>query len=537
MNMTNNQTETTQALIPLLDEYLDEVAAAWAALIYLNASFHPGDTWLEELVGSTTYALRTIVEALTTGSYVALKDYLTSLMHACLRSGFENGEVTEALLLCKDALLPLILKTYSTDSDLAWSALSDLNAISRWMVVQFNTLYATETNRHLRAQHEHIVSMLKIGEKSSDSVNIDEVLHQVAEGIMAAIDVEHCDFYLIDESQTRAVAKVGVSRTPHTPEAIQSFLDNPPNLNTDGFYCELMERKKPLITDKAQDDPRVNQTVVQAMGAKTVLAVPLVANDRVLAVAVTGTFRDYRAFTEEQIEMAWDIARAATLVIENTKLHQQIRCMAAIEERARLAREFHDNVAQSLSILKLQASHIEDLLHRGENEQVQEFVVKMKKTATEAHADTRDAIFSLRHSASTVSEFQETLRTYVDRYCRTYEIETELVLCDKEAMAALPTDAVIQLPRIIQEALTNVRKHASASAVRVLLEKTDHHFTVTVEDNGQGFDSSAILSKDCGVGLQIMRERAESLSGHLEVNSTPGRGTRIIVQVPLPERR
>ncbi len=529
------QKTTSSELAALLEQHLEEIANSWAEKGYQIASFFPSEGWLDDLRASMTTGLRALIDVLTTGSCASLKTYLVDVSVTCLRSGFENCEATEAMLLCKDAVMAVIRREV-VDTDTVWAMISELDTCLRLMVGHFNTLYIAETNRNLREQHEQIVSMLRIGAGDPESIDIDEVLRQVAEGIMAAVETDHCDFYLMDEAQNRLIPKCGVSKSPLSPEARQAFLSQPPDLTTDAFYRELVQRKQPLVAYNAQIDSRVNKEVVEAMGARSVLAVPLVANDRVFAVAATGTFQEYRTFTDEQIELAWDFARAATLVLENARLRQQNRQMAALEERERLAREIHDNLAQTLGILRLQASNIDDLVHRGQFEQAHIFLDEMKKTAAEAHVDAREAIFGLRHSASSASEFLPTLRTYLERFRATCGIEAQLVVRN-ETDLVLPGAAVIQLTRVIQEALTNVRKHARAHAAWVRLEQDDGQLSVMIEDDGEGFDLAEVSRKASGgVGLQIMRERAESLGGVLHIDTEPGKGTRIVAQIPLSSR-
>jgi signal transduction histidine kinase len=528
-----NQKAITDNLAALLEQHTEEIAASWAEKTYRNARFRPGELWLDVLRTSTTLGLRSVIDALRTGSYASLEVYLADLSTACLRSGFESGGATESLLLLKEAVLTVISR-YAFGPRDVWAVISELDVCLRWAVRHFNTLYAAETNRCLREQHKHIASMLKMGEQVADSVDMDEVFRHVAQGVINATQTEHCDFYLVDEDQQRLIPKVGVSKSPLPEMVIQHFLDHSLNVANEPFFREILERKEPAVCENAQADARTNKTVTGLMGTKSVLAVPLVAHHRVLALAITGTFHSYRTFTEEQIELAWDVARAATLVIENAQLHQQSRHIATLEERERLAREIHDNLAQSLGILKLQASNVNELLGRGQFEQAQTFLTEMVKTATEAHTDAREAIFGLRNSASSASELLPTLRAYLDKFRSDYDIDVHLAAPD-EAAIALPNTAVIQLTRVIQEMLTNVRKHANARAVWVRLERDDANLSVTVEDDGQGFDLAEVLNKECGgVGLQIMRERAESLDGHLQIDTQPGKGTRVTAQIPLP---
>ena len=533
----NNHVDSAPLLVPLLERHLDEIAADWSERIYRNASFHPDERWLETLLASSTRGLRAIIDALATGSDAALNAYLGDLCRGSLRSGFESGEVSEAILLCKDAAMPVISRADALQLDEMWAAVSELDACLRRMVGYFNTLYAAEMNQRLVQQHEHIMAMLKLSEKPAETLEIDEVLRYVAQGIIDSIEVDHCDFYLASDDQQHLIPRPGISKHPRPSHQIDAFLNHPPDKTSDVFLRQVMERKEPLISDNAASDSRVNREVAGPMHTKSILAVPLVSHNQVFAIAITGTFADIRAFTAEQIEMARDIARAATLVIENTRLHQQTRYMAVLEERERLAREIHDDIAQVLSVLNLQTSFVQELLANRQVEQAQAFLAGMKNMAADAHADSREAIFSLRHGVSTAGEFLTMLQAHVDRYRNLYGIDVHLDV-EETAITELSASAVNQLPRIIQEALTNVRKHASASLVWVRMEKNGAFLTVTIEDNGQGFEPGDARRKDGGgVGLQVMRERAESLGGALDIKAQSGRGAQIIARIPLSNRK
>jgi signal transduction histidine kinase len=523
-------------LAVLLERHIDEIAELWAEKIYHHAGSRSGELWHDSLRSSMKVGLRAVVDALCTGSHRSLRVYLRQVSVACLRSGFESGEVSELLLLSKEAILSVV-RRYDFDCEAIWSMNSELDASLRWTVGQFNNLYAAEMNQRLRDQHEQMVSMLRLGARNPGSTDMDEIFHQLGENIMNAVEVDHCDFYLVDDQSTCFIPKLGPHRTPFSPEVQAHFLNTPPDYAHDVFYRELMARKEPQVSYNMEADPRVDYEHIKPMHSKSVLAVPLVSNDSVFAVAVTGTFHEFRTFTEEQIELAWDIARAVVLVIENARLHEQNQQIAVLHERERLGREIHDNLAQALSILKLQASAADGLLKDGKIAQAQTLLGEMVSTASEAHVDAREAIFSLRHSASFASDFLPTLRSHLERLRASYGLDAHLVLPD-EASIELSYGTAVQLTRVIQEALANIRKHARAKIATVRLEFADHHLHITVEDDGVGFDHAHVSCDESGgAGLQIMRERIESLGGRLQIHSAPGKGTRIVAAVPMAEQR
>jgi signal transduction histidine kinase len=248
---------------------------------------------------------------------------------------------------------------------------------------------------------------------------------------------------------------------------------------------------------------------------------------------VSGSEDDYHAFTEEQIELACGLADTTALTLENARLHEQVRRLAVLEERDRLAREMHDSLAQTVGTLNLKASLIQGLLSSGQIAQAQAGMLELKNITNEAYLEVRESIFGLRGAASLGSGLLPTLQEYLAVYRTHYGVDARLEAED-ELLARFPMDVEIQIIRIIQEALTNVRKHAGASKVRVVFKAEGDQVRINVEDDGQGFDLAQVSGEGRHYfGLQIMRERAEDVGGSIKFDSRPGQGTRVVVRVPL----
>ena len=222
------------------------------------------------------------------------------------------------------------------------------------------------------------------------------------------------------------------------------------------------------------------------------------------------------------------------------QLLRQQRVLAGLEERERLARGLHDNLAQVLSYANMQAQAAREMLAKGEIETVDTYLARLADATKEAHADAREYILGVKTGISPERGLLAALRQYLQRFGQTSGLDTELVIPEPEVLAETSLEPVveIQLLRIVQEALTNIRKHASASSVWVRLAVDGDRAQVEVEDDGRGFDPAPLLGGDAQTfGLDIMRERAEEVEGSLEVLSAPGQGTRIAVRVPLHKRK
>lgn len=213
------------------------------------------------------------------------------------------------------------------------------------------------------------------------------------------------------------------------------------------------------------------------------------------------------------------------------QLLAQQRALAALEERERLARELHDGLGQVLGYLNLQAQAIGEQLAHGQVAQAEAGLARLAAIAQEAHGDVRAYIQSARPAAVGTGGLAEALREQLQRFGRHYGLETELVGAEALSLGSLDPAAEVQLLRIVQEALSNVRKHAAARHVRVVLNAEAGALQIEVQDDGRGFDPQAERPSG-SFGLQIMGERATEAGGSLHVSSAPGRGTRILVRVP-----
>ncbi len=223
------------------------------------------------------------------------------------------------------------------------------------------------------------------------------------------------------------------------------------------------------------------------------------------------------------------------------QLLQQQLALAVLEERERIARELHDSLGQVLAYVNTQAQAASQLLSEGQTATAENYLNRLVAVAQEAQGDVREYIASVKGATSSRSGLFTTLARHLERFGQNYKIHTELTVPADLAEDTLEPAVEVQLVRIIQEALANVRKHAGASSVRVSLavevnQPARRVMQVTVQDDGCGFEPALpSAGGEQSFGLGIMRERAEGIGSRLEIHSAPGQGTSIIVWVPLPK--
>ncbi len=218
-----------------------------------------------------------------------------------------------------------------------------------------------------------------------------------------------------------------------------------------------------------------------------------------------------------------------------TDNEERLRGMATLEERGRLAQELHDSLSQDLAVLHLELIKAECSLPITKTAEARNMIRDMRDIVNRAYEDVRESIFGLRASASETLDLVRTLPQYLLKFSAIKGIPVDLVVANPEDVQLAP-HAEIQLVRIIHEALSNISKHAHATRSIVKFERDGNFARITIEDDGRGFTVDRGMDKNLHFGLQIMRERAEGVSGTLRVESAPGRGTRVVVYLPLEER-
>ena len=242
--------------------------------------------------------------------------------------------------------------------------------------------------------------------------------------------------------------------------------------------------------------------------------------------------KDFRGLEMGRLVLLRDVTERRQA---QAKLVEQQRALALLRERERLARELHDSLGQVFAFVNTQGQTIRRLLNRGDISTAQKYVDRLVDVARDADMDIRESILGLR---TTLYEqgFFPALFQYLARYEKNCNIHAELMKPEALGEGTFEPLMEVQLLRIIQEALTNVRKHANADSVRIAFTLKGRCIWVTIQDDGQGFDSGTRLGKiDEHVGLRVMQERAEEVGGSIRVQSESGQGTVVEVCMPVKE--
>lgn len=227
------------------------------------------------------------------------------------------------------------------------------------------------------------------------------------------------------------------------------------------------------------------------------------------------------------------LAQTFNVMVERLAEHEaKLRQLTILEERERIAAELHDSLAQSLAYLNLKLNELESGLGKERPRTTDGTVNEMRKIVGDAYDDVRQAIFGLRAEMSENGDFIPSLTQFVHDYSAMRKLPVDLRIPNPEAIR-VTLHAEVQLIRIIQEALTNVSNHAKARKSVVNVECDGDYARIIIEDDGEGFLVDGAGNSNFRFGLKTMRERTQAVGGQFTVESALGKGTKIIVRLPL----
>jgi len=234
-----------------------------------------------------------------------------------------------------------------------------------------------------------------------------------------------------------------------------------------------------------------------------------------------------------QVVLIKDVTRQK---LDQMKILETETALSILAERERLGRELHDGPVQTWNFLHLELQSLRLLLGGGQIEDGEKQVERLIGIVKEENTNARESIVGLKRSTASSQDFVANLNNYLAWYEKTNGIATCLTLPEEPLASLFSQTSEVQLLRIIQEALTNIRKHAKARHARIVIEKTEGQVMVLVEDDGCGFDRATLPAGGKNFGMQIMAERAAEAGGSLQIESKPGEGTKVKVYFCLEKQ-
>jgi signal transduction histidine kinase len=370
-----------------------------------------------------------------------------------------------------------------------------------------------ERTREIEQRRQELDALYRADEELFRHLEVDQVFQALVD---IAVEILHADkgslFYRDDQTE-KLIPRAAKGLKPETLEQMQSSTE-------DGTVGWVLATGQPSIVHNVRDEPHVARWITDAEGIQSFMHIPIKIED-----AIYGVFNvDYmepRGFGTEEQRLFTALAQRAALAIEQAQLQDQAQQAAVFEERQRLARDLHDAVTQTLFSASIIAEVLPQLWEQDPKVGLSRLEV-LRELTKGALAEMRTLLIELRPAAIAEADLVELMRQLAESTTGRARIPVDLQVdgeCD------FTPEAKIVLYRIAQEALNNVAKHAKATRAAIRLVCEEQKVELTIEDDGVGFDTGSVPPDH--LGLEIMRERAESIGAELAIESGQNKGARI----------
>jgi signal transduction histidine kinase len=380
----------------------------------------------------------------------------------------------------------------------------------------------------IQKQKNDAVTLFKLGSKITSSLSLKEVLFEIADVARTITNTDIGMVGLFQEScnDIRIWSASGEDAEKLEGLTINIAEDSPGN-------CFLHKKEFIGINQNGDVLHLHNLKTLNNGMINSYLAVPLHIGDRFVGI-IEVMDHAVRKFNHNDVILLSQLASHVFVAVEDAHLHEQLRYGATLEEQNRLARELHDHLAQAMGFIKIKAVMAKDQIGNGNLQKANDHVEELISTTSVLYTDLREAIFNLRNTGTDQGNFLKQLQDYLHEYEQYYGLEVRLSV-DDHTTTEFTSEVSNQLMRIIQEALSNVRRHACANHVWIKFEQVGGEISISIEDDGSGFNPTEIVGEEKSnqsFGLQIIRERVQYIDGKFVIQSEPGKGTKVCIQIP-----
>ena len=381
-----------------------------------------------------------------------------------------------------------------------------------------------EKTVHLEAERERLAALYEAAAFVAEARSLDELALGFARQIRRVADADASAVRWSDESNQRYLLLASDCLPVHVVEAEQC-------VPTGDCFCgqpqgEAHTRVIPIHSADAQSMPGH----CERAGYSTVISVPVRLHERMVG-EINLFYRKTAELGEEDRTLLETLASHLAGAIEGLRADALAREAAVAGERSLLARELHDSIAQSLSFLKIQATLLREARRSGDAAGVERTLDELDAGIRESLADVRELLVHFR-TRTNHEDLAPALRTTLTKFEHQTGLATQLSI--QGDGLPLPADVQVQVLHVVQEALSNVRKHANARRVWVEVQQTPQ-WRVEVRDDGRGFAPGTPPRDETHVGLRIMRERASRIGATVDIASAPSGGTRVVLTLPARE--
>lgn len=380
----------------------------------------------------------------------------------------------------------------------------------------------------------------EIGRNLASTLDLNEVLTRLLTRTYNTIDVEDGSVLLIEEASGDLISQVILGSLAKGTKPFRIPKGQ-------GIAGEVAETGMPIIVNEAKDDPRHFTKIDEDTGfiTKSILCVPLLTHEKIVGVLEVFNKKS-GPFTEQDQQLLSSIANFAATAIENAQLHQNVveernHVIHAQEEVShKLQRDLHDGPTQLVAAIQMGLDFTLKAMEHNEYGMATEEMKNMYQLAERASHQMRTLLFELRPLVLKTKGLVVAADMYLARRQEEAETTKLHLVCNADTpddvIDRMKEDVEAALFAIIQESVNNALKHAKATNIFVRLTQEKDHLTVTIADDGVGFDVHKVIHnyEDRGsYGMINLRERVAIAKGDYTINSAPGDGTEIVIHVPL----
>ncbi|MGS1107382.1 type IV pili methyl-accepting chemotaxis transducer N-terminal domain-containing protein [Achromobacter anxifer] len=385
-----------------------------------------------------------------------------------------------------------------------------------------------EKTAQLAAQNRDIGALYDMAAFLNQPNEIEALCDGFLRRVMLQFDAEGGSIRALDPNNEKLNLMVSVGLSDELVESEHCMQVN-------DCYCGVATRQAGVIViQDFRESPPTMELNCQRDGFASVAVFRIVTRDEVLG-SYSLHFRQQRRLSPAESQLLETLGQHLGVALDNRRLSAQARQLAVVRERGLVAQGLHDSLAQGLNFLNLQLQMLDAAVKRGDQTEIDEILPLLRTGVDESYQDVRELLTNFRTKLSQ-GDLQAGIEDTVARFRRQTGIETELRFAPG-AGAPLSPDEQLQVLFILQEALSNVRKHSEASHVRIDVAN-DRDFSLAIADDGQGYDPAEVAERgESHVGLHIMRERAARMRAVIKLESMPGAGTRVALTLPGSERQ
>lgn len=400
----------------------------------------------------------------------------------------------------------------------------DLHFIGE-MLQSLSTSAENQVHKHTNyiAQKTRSLSILyDVANSINLSRDVDSLLSQFLFNMTELVGAQAAVAYLVhNDSEVELLTHINSNEEIIAEHARHCLINHSSDTQEDGFgilNIKLLDCDD-AFCKKYFDDEQV-----------CILVVPLQYQEKLLGAYNLYVHKNSLNDFEDFDELFTSIGRHLGAAIEKSHLDEEATTLSILRERNHISNELHDSLAQTLTSIRFQVRVLDETLHQGNEAQTWAEMERIEASINEAHTEIRELISHFRSPTILVSLISSVEQS-IDRF-RQVNDEIQVFFQNEWAETTLPAETEFHILRIIQESLTNIRKHSDAENVRIMMRANgSDSYEVLIEDDGVGF-SKPQTSYHAGehIGLSIMRDRAKRFGAEFTVESEPGEGTRIVLE-------